>query len=111
MALSAIVGVLGAASLHQQHKAGKEQQKQQDRALKQQEAAQSQATRQAQGAAVQERMSEAALRKKKPDVSSLLGSERSRMGQGPGATMLTGAGGSRGGQMALGRRGSLMGGY
>ena len=88
---------------------GKRQERAQKASLEEQRGAQSQATARAQSQAKQARQAEAKAGKK-PDVSSRLGQERMRSAQGPGATMLTGAGGVRPGSMLLGRKGSLMGG-
>ena len=90
---------------------GQQQQRQQKKALRDQKRAQKLALGQAVGQEKLSAMEMAKASKKKPKIPSLLSQERLRASQGPGATMLTGAGGGGGGKALLGSKTSLMGGY
>ena len=107
MAILMATATTAGVSLYQ----GEQQRKMQGKSLEAQKQAQKQAQSQAIGQEKLSAMAMAKANKKKPKIPSLLSQERLRSAQGPGATMLTGAGGAGGGgKMLLGRRSSLMGG-
>lgn len=92
---------------------GEQQRKMQGKSLAAQKQAQKESMSRAIGAQKLSAMEMAKANKKKPKIPSLLSQERLRAAQGPGATMLTGAGGGGGGggKALLGSKSSLMGGY
>lgn len=101
--ISAILAVLAAgASVHQ----GEQQRAAGSKALRGQREAQKQATARATGQERLAAMADARANKKKPNIDSLLFSERARADMGAGSTLLAGRGG--GGTPLLGSK-SLMG--
>ena len=108
MGIAAAIWTLAATTAATTIYTGEKQASAQKKSLRRQrEAQQTAETRQA-SQQKQSMMAEAKANQKKPNIASLLSKERLRSAQGPGSTMLTGAGGA--GPMTLGRKGSLMGG-
>jgi hypothetical protein len=106
--MAEVAAALSLASIGAGIEQGQRQVRQQKRALQ----AQEEATRTATAASASERrraeLEQRRANRRQPDVASLLGTERSALGRGPAATMLTGASGIDPNRLLLGKK-SLLG--